>query len=85
MGDTVLVPHVSSKIISPLDPLRSDPHTPFNRSIHAAVVMLCAVVPVKRLLRLEGSSPRTIRGFTGKSASGAGMRATMGVVQHMLV
>ena len=85
MGGTVLIPQVSSKIISPLDALSSDPHTPFNWTIHAVVVMHCAVVPVKRLLRLEGCRPRTIRGFTGKSTRGTGMRATMGVGQYMLV
>ena len=80
MGDTVLVPHVYSKIIRPLDSARSNPGTPFNWTIHAVVVVLCAVVPVEGLFRLKGSWPGAIRGFAGKSSWGASMRTTTDVV-----
>ena len=77
--NTMLVQHMSSKIISPLDSLSSDTHTPFNRTVHTVAIMHRAVMPTEALLCLEGSRPRTIRGLTGKSPGGASMRATMGV------
>jgi len=80
MGNTVLVPHVSSKIISALDPLSSDAHAPFKGTIHTVIVVLCTVVPVQGLLGLEGSIPRAIRGLAGKSARAASVRATKGVM-----
>jgi len=76
----MLVPHVSSKIIRPLDPVSSDAHTPFNRTIDTVIVVHCAVVPVEGLLCLEGSRPRAIRRLTGKFAWGTSMRATAAVM-----
>ena len=75
----MLVPHMGSKIICPLDSLSSDTHTPFNWAIHTVAIMHCAVMPIEGLLCLEGSRPRTIRGLTAKSAGGTSMRATVGV------
>jgi len=85
MGNTVLVPHVSSEIIRTLDSFSSNTYTPFNRTIHTVIVVLCSVVPVERLLCLKGSRPGAIRGLAGKSSLGAGMRATVGVMQYILV
>ena len=76
----MLVPHVGSKIISPLDPLSSNTHAPFNWTIYTVVVVHGVVVPVEGLLRLEGSRPRAIRVLAGKSAWGASMRTTTDVV-----
>ena len=78
MRNAVLVQHVSSKIICPLDSLSSDPHTPFNWTIHTVIIMHCMVVPVEGLLCLEGSMPGAIQDLAGKSARGASMRATKG-------
>lgn len=75
----MLVPNMSSKIVSPLDSPCSDSHTPFNWTIDTVIVVLCAVVSVECLLRLENSRPGTIRGFTGNSAFGASIIATVGV------
>ena len=80
LRNTMLIPHVSSKIIGALDPLSSDTHTPFNWTIHTIVVVLCTVVLVEGLLSLEGSRPRAIRGLASKSSWGTSMRATMGVM-----
>jgi len=80
MINTVLVPHMSGKIICTLDPMGSNTHTPFNRTIHTVIVVLCSVVPVERLLCPKGSWPRAIRGFTGKSAWGTCMRAAAEVM-----
>lgn len=66
MRNTVLVPHVRSKIIRPLDPMSSNTHTPFNLTIHTVIVVHCAVMPVQGLLCLKGFSPRTIRDLAGK-------------------
>ena len=79
MRNTMLVQHVSSKVIGPLDTLSSDSHTPMNWTIHTVAVMHCSVVPVIGLLCLEASCPRTIRSLAGKFAWGASMRATVGV------
>ena len=54
MRNTMLVPHVSSKIIRPLDSLSSDAHAPFNWTIHTVAEVHSVVVPVESLLRLEG-------------------------------
>ena len=81
----MLIPHVSSEIIHPLDPLSSDTHTPFNWTIHTIIVVLCAVVLVESLLCLEGSRPRAIGGLASKSSWGASMRATVRVMQYNLV
>jgi len=80
MGSSMLVPHVSSKIICQLDPPSSDAQTPINWTIHTVAEVHCAVVPVEGLLCLEGSRPRAIRRLAGKSAWGASMRATVVVV-----
>ena len=80
MRNTMLVPHLSSKIISPLDPLSSDARALFNWTIHTVIEVHGLVVPVEGLLRLESSSPGAIRGFAGKSARGASMRTTTGVM-----
>jgi len=76
----VPVPHVSSKIISPLNPLMSNAGTPFNWTIHTVAEVHGVIVPVQGLLRLKGSMPRAISGVASKSAWGASMRATKGVM-----
>ena len=76
MRNTMLVPHVGGEIICALDPLSSDAHAPFNRTIHTVAEVHGAVVPVESLLRLEGSCPGAIRGFARKFPSGASMRTT---------
>jgi len=76
----MLVPHVGSKIISPLDPLSSDAHAPSNWTIHTVAEVHSVVVPVESLLRLEGSWPGAIRGLAGKSSWGTSMRTTAEVV-----
>ena len=78
--NTVLVPHVSRKIIRPLNPIGSNTPAPFNRTIHTVAKVHCAVVPVEGLPCLEGSMPRAIRGVASKYAWGANMRATVGVI-----
>ena len=80
MRYTMLVQHVSSEIICPLDPMSSNTYTPFNWAIDTVIVVLCTVVPVKSLLCLEDSRPGTIRSLAGKSAWGASMRATVRVI-----
>jgi len=76
----VLVPHVGSKIIRPLDPLRSNAGTPFNWTTHTVAEVHGVVVPIQGLLGLKGSRPRAIWGFAGKSGWGTCMRATKGVM-----
>jgi len=78
--NSVLVPHISSKIICPFDALSSNAQAPFNWAIHTVTEVHCAVVSVEGLPCLEGSSPRAIRGLTGKSARCASMRATVGIM-----
>ena len=77
----MLIQHVSRKIIGALDPLSSNTHTPWNRTIHTVIEVHGAVVSVKGLLCLESSRPRAIRGLASKSAGGANMRTTIGVVR----
>ena len=84
-GNTVFVQQVSRKIIRPLDPPSADVHASFNWTINTVIEVFCTVVSVEGLLRLEGSRPGAARGFTGKSARGAGVWATVGVVWYMLV
>ena len=55
MRNTVPVPHVSSKIIRPLDSPSPNSCAPFNRTIHTVVEMHCAIVSVEGLLCLEDS------------------------------
>ena len=76
----MLIPHVSSKIICSLNPICSNAPTIFNWAIHTVAEVNCSVVPVEGLLCLEGSGPRTIRGFASKFPWGAGMRATVEVM-----
>lgn len=76
----MLIQHVSSKIVHPLDPIGSNTRAPFNRTIHTVAEVHCAVVPVKGLLRLESSMPRTIGRLASKSAGGANVRTAVGVV-----
>ena len=80
LRNTMLIQHVSSEIVCPLDPLSSDTHTPFNWTIHPIIIVLCTVVLVEGLLCLEGSRPRAIRGLASESTWRASMRATRGVV-----
>jgi len=75
---------VGSKIISPLDPLSTNTHASFNRTIYTVIVVHGVVVPVEGLSRLKGSWPKAIWGFAGKSAWGTSMRAT-GSYEYMLV
>jgi len=76
----MLIQHMSSKVIRPLNPVGSNAPTSFNRTIHTVAEVHCSVVPVEGLLCLEGSIPRAIRGLASKSAWGASMRATVGVI-----
>ena len=85
LGNTMLIQHVSSEIICPLDPLSSDTHTPFNWTIYTIIVVLCTVVLVEGLLCLKGFRPRAIRGLASKSSWGASMRAAVRVMQYKLV
>ena len=77
----MLIPHVSRKIIHPLNPVGSNAPTSFNRTIHTVAKMHCSVVPVEGLPCLEGSMPRTIRGLASKSDGGAHVRTTVGVIR----
>ena len=76
----MLIQHVSSKIICPLDPVGSNTPTSFNWTIHTVAEVYCSVVPVESLLCLEGSMPRTIRSLAGKSARSASVRTAVGVM-----
>ena len=76
----MLIQHVSSKIILPLNTVGSNTPTPFNWAIHTVADVNCSVVPVEGLLCLEGSIPRTIWDLASKFPWGAGMRAAAGVV-----
>ena len=79
LRNTMLIQHVSSKVVYPRDPLSSNPWTPFNWTIHMVIAVLCAVVPVEGLLCLESSRPGAIRRLASKSTRSAGMRTTVGV------
>ena len=76
----MLVPHVGSEIVRPLDPVSSDVHAPFNRTIDTVIVVHCPVVPGEGLLCFEGSRPRATRSLTGKFTRGTSMRATAAVM-----
>ena len=84
LRNTMLVQHMSSKVVCPLDSMSSDTHTPFNWTIHTVIEVHGTVVPVESLLRLKGSRPRAVWGLTGKSAWRTSMRATAGVMKYML-
>ena len=81
----MLIQHVSSKIVCPLDSMSSDTYTPFNWTIHAVIEVHGTVVSVESLLRLKDSRPRAVWGLTGKSAWGASMRPAARVMKYMLV
>ena len=66
MSNPMLIQHVSSKVIRPLNPVGSNSPAFFNWTIHTITQVHCAVVPVKGLLRLEGSMPGAIRGLASK-------------------
>ena len=72
----MLIQHVSSEIVCPLNPLSSDTHTPFNWTIYTVIEVHSTVVSVESLFCLEGSRPRAIRGLASKSTWSASMRAT---------
>ena len=74
----MLVPHVSSKIICPLDSMSSHTQASINWTVNTVIVMNCLVVPIEGLFCLEGSMPGAIQDLAGKSARGASMRATKG-------
>ena len=78
--NAVLVPHVSRKIICPFNPIGSNTPTPFNRTIHTVTKVDCSVVPVEGLPCLEFFMPRAIRSLASKSAGGASVRTTVGVI-----
>ncbi|RPA91150.1 hypothetical protein L873DRAFT_341676 [Choiromyces venosus 120613-1] len=83
--DTVLVQHVSSQVILPLDPPNSDAWATFNRTVYTVIKMLCTVVAAKGLLCLEISRRGAARGFASDSPRRASMRAATKVVFYMLV
>ncbi|RPA96743.1 hypothetical protein L873DRAFT_1192812 [Choiromyces venosus 120613-1] len=83
-SNTVLVQHVSSQVILPLDPPSSDARATFHGAVNLITEVLCKVVAGEGLLCLEVSGRGAARGFASDSPRRASMRAATRVVFYML-